>query len=140
MKEVVVSRNDQRDLIMLRNEVAYYTNRATQSIESRDSFQLFAERMDTFTIPSLPDPINHHSACEKCPYQSICCAVLRRDTDADLSPKHPLRRLMETSESHVLPSHLDYFIHWSGLLALEEQENQCSEFQFKKNVYLINHI
>lgn len=121
MKEIVVSRNDQRDLMLLRNDVAYYTTKNIQSTESRDSFKMYIRRMDTFANPELPEPINHHNACCKCPYNAICCAFISNDKNADIGPTHPIKRVMEAVSEHLPPSHVDYFVHWSGLLALEEK-------------------
>lgn len=124
MKEVIVSRNDQRDLIMLRNEVAYYTTKNSQSVEYRESFKLYSTRMDTFANPELPDPINHQNACCKCSYNSICCAFISNDKNSDIAPTHPLHRVIEAVSEHLPPSHVDYFVHWSGLLALEEKASR----------------
>lgn len=34
------------------------------------------EKLNALQIPELPEPINH-TACEKCPYNIICCSYLR---------------------------------------------------------------
>lgn len=124
MKEIVVNRNDQRDLMLLRNDVAYYTNKNRQSVEYRKSFKMFTRRMNTFANPELPEPISHHNACCKCPYNAICCAFLTNDKSTEIAPTHPLRRVMDDVSDHLLPSHVDYFVHWSGLLALEEKASR----------------
>lgn len=121
MKEIVVSRNDQRDLMLLRNDVAYYTTKNCQSVEYRESFKMFNTRMETFANPELPEPINHQNACCKCPYNAICCAFISHDEKANIPPTHPLQRVIEAVAEHLPPSHVDYFVHWSGLLALEEK-------------------
>lgn len=122
MKEIKVTRNDQRDLILLRNEAAYFMSRNTQQIEYRDSFNIFSEKIKTFGIPELPEPINHHSACGNCPYINICCAFLKRDTTHTLSESNPLKYIVEGISKLLADSHIDYFIHWTGLLSLEQQQ------------------
>lgn len=129
MKEVKITRNEQRDLIMLRNEVAFHMANSNQPIESRDSFKLYNEKINTFGVPSLPEPINHHSACGNCPYQVICCAFLSRESSVQLSAKHPLRAVMREVIDNRLPSnHVDYFIHWTGLLSLEEEQGKNGKY------------
>lgn len=63
MKELKSSSNEQRDLIMLRNELAYYLSKNPVSSNDKNM--------------ELPEPINHHSACSNCPYNVICCTYLR---------------------------------------------------------------
>lgn len=124
MKEILVGRNDQRDLMLLRNDVAYYTKNNHQSVEFRESFRMFRQRMDTFANPELPEPINHPNACCKCPYNAICCAFISNDPNANYPPTHPLHRVIEAISEHLPPTHVDYFVHWSGLLALEEKASR----------------
>lgn len=124
MREIKVTRNDQRDLILLRNEAAYYMSNNSQPIEFRDSFQLYADKVNTFSIPKLPEPINHHSACENCPYQTICCAFLSRDKEVKLSKSNPLTQILAAIPNYLSENHIDYFIHWTGLLSLEENQSQ----------------
>lgn len=121
MKEVKINRNEQRDLILLRNEIAYYMANSGQSIEFRDNFNLYKEKLPTFGLPELPEPINHHSACYNCPYQIICGSYLSRDTSFQPSNRHPLKNILTQISSHLPPSHIDYFIHWTGLLSIEEE-------------------
>lgn len=117
MKELTVTRNEQRDLIMLRNEVAHHMANTLQPIGGPDGL--------SFGLPSLPEPINHHSACGNCAYNVICCSLLSSDEVAKLSINHPLRPVLEATVTSRLPSeHLNYFIHWSGLLALEEHQGK----------------
>lgn len=51
---------------MLRNRLVHYLNANKKVCESIDNY-----------IPTLPEPINHHNACSKCPYLTMCSAVLR---------------------------------------------------------------
>jgi len=51
---------------MLRNRLVHYLN----------TNKIVSDPIDSY-IPSLPEPINHHNACSKCPYLTACSAVLR---------------------------------------------------------------
>lgn len=123
MKEVQISRHDQRDLTMLRNDLAHYVTANTQLEDVRKNLAQFEATTKTFDPPLLPEPINHHSACATCPYSTICCAFLTRDKDQrQLSDRHPLRTVMQDTLSQLTAKHIDYFVHWSGLLTLEAEE------------------
>lgn len=62
MHEVSATYTERRDLILLRNKLAHY-------------MELW--KTSTTNNVILPDPINHHSACEKCPYLTLCSLYLR---------------------------------------------------------------
>lgn len=51
---------------MLRNRLVHYLN----------ANKVVSDPIDNY-VPSLPEPINHHNACSKCPYLTACSAVLR---------------------------------------------------------------
>ncbi|XP_020290198.1 DNA replication ATP-dependent helicase/nuclease DNA2 [Pseudomyrmex gracilis] len=112
MKEIKSSHNEKRDLILLRNRLAHYFAKKPE-----DFWRVNSE--SDLEMMKLPEPINHH-ACAKCPYQTICCAYLTKDSNAKLSPSHPLTTLMKDLLSYCESSHLDYVIKWIALLQLEE--------------------
>lgn len=70
MQEVQVGSAERRDLILLRNQLVTLL-RASQNIV------MSAEDSQQIAAPALPPPINHHSACSKCPYLTICSSALR---------------------------------------------------------------
>lgn len=122
MKEIYGTRNDQRDLISLRNELAYYLTR-NFPVDS-GSLQLNEDKcVQPF---ELPDPISHHSACSKCPYSVICCAFGRTDTKLQYSDTHPWQKVVTSSTSHLKQTDLEYFIRWCGFLSLEDEESKKS--------------
>lgn len=132
MRKVKGSRNEQRDLILLRNEVAYYLSK------QQDSFAAICDSADTdfeaqfkqLTVrPELPEPINHHNACQNCPYQVMCSTFLCRDPEmfSSLSKQHPLREMASLVTCHLTDEHIDYFCRWVGLLALEDHEAKKCE-------------
>lgn len=63
LKEIFVTEREKRDLMMLRNELAFFLTKKSQVVSDHEEIE-------------LPDPISHHSACEKCSYNMICCAYL----------------------------------------------------------------
>ncbi|KAK4872773.1 hypothetical protein RN001_014802 [Aquatica leii] len=104
LREVPITPQEKRDLTMLRNELAYFLTRNPK---------FNGERLEW----ELPKPINHHNACSKCPYSTICCTFLKyHDTDLN---KNPLQNLQNEVLSHLEPVHIDYFMKWSALLSLE---------------------
>lgn len=108
MSEVVSTKHEQRDLIMLRNQLAYYLRK---------------DLLDD-AGPNLPEPISHHSACAKCPYNILCCTFLRFGKDIEISETNPLNELSPLLLSHLEDIHFDYFLQWTHLVTLENSESQ----------------
>ncbi len=121
MKEVNSNRNEQRGLIMLRNELASYVSKNDWTNKIKKSNGTSSCEGQQFTVPKLPEPINHHSACGNCAYNRICCSFLSRDESIVLPDKHPLKELQQQMPQ-LTSEHIDYFIKWNGLLALEEEQ------------------
>lgn len=122
MKEVNINRNEQRGLIMLRNELASYTARNELPDKIRKNMETSSNLRTTFATPILPEPINHHSACSNCAYNLICCSFLSREESNVLPDKHPLKQLLQQQIPELTSDHIDYFIKWNGLIALEEEQ------------------
>lgn len=112
MQEIKSGHHEKRDLILLRNTLAHYFSKKPEDFHSISS------ESDLKPL-ELPEPINHR-ACTRCPYQTLCCAYLTRDPNANLSPSHlltaPMKELLDNFESN----HLDYVMKWIALLQLEE--------------------
>lgn len=68
MQEVSVSHNERKDLIHLRNNLAHYL---------KPRMPIIDEDTKKFVPPRLPDPIHFKSACEKCPYVTLCSVHLQ---------------------------------------------------------------
>lgn len=113
MKDVSSTRHVQRDLIMLRNDLAEFSLKQLPEIIE-----------DKIGIPQLPEPINHHSACQTCPYSVICTTYLKKDLNTKLSKNHPLHEISKNCLSHLNDDHMEYFIHWTGLVAYEVEESR----------------
>ncbi|XP_037024244.1 DNA replication ATP-dependent helicase/nuclease DNA2 [Bradysia coprophila] len=129
MKEVNINRNEQRGLIMLRNEVASHIANTDLTDKIKKNMKITLTDRETFAVPVLPEPINHHSACSNCPYNLICGSFLSRDESIVLPDTHPLKELHQQTPQ-LTSDHIDYFIKWNGLLALEE-EQMSNENQLK---------
>lgn len=112
MREIVGSKNAQRDLITLRNTVAYYSSRqpTITNINSEDAVQPM----------EFPKPISH-PACAKCPYNVLCCAYLTEEDKNDLHDSNPLKKISEQIISHLTQDHIDYVMKWVSLLQIEEK-------------------
>ncbi|KAJ4428147.1 hypothetical protein ANN_24162, partial [Periplaneta americana] len=126
MQEVKAGNNEWRDLIILRNQLAHFITR----------LPLMTDDSIRFKPPQLPEPINHHSACGNCPYLTICTSFLKCDGLPNLSPKNPLTTYATTATAHLSPSHIDYLIHWTGLILLEESQNSGPFHQ--KDLWCLN--
>lgn len=111
MKEIVGSTYAQRDLITLRNTVAYYSTRQPTIVKVNDE--------ETILPVELPKPINH-PVCAKCPYNVLCCTYLTDEDKAELGDSHPLKSLNDTTTGHLKEEHVEYVMKWVSLLQLEE--------------------
>lgn len=125
MKEIHGTHNERRDLLLLRNEMAYYLSFKNGNTVGRQ------ETSSTeFNIPRivLPEPISHRNACTSCPYNILCSVYLKQDNDmwSSLSKNHPLKEITPLVTIHLAESHIAYFCHWVGLLSLEQKESQKS--------------
>lgn len=121
MKEVNINRNEQRGLMMLRNELISYIANDELPNQIRKNMETASNLRNDFPAPVLPEPINHHSACSSCAYNLICSSFLSRDEMTVLPDKHPLMQLQQQLPQ-LTSDHIDYFIKWNGYIALEEEQ------------------
>ncbi|XP_055914312.1 DNA replication ATP-dependent helicase/nuclease DNA2 [Eupeodes corollae] len=125
MREIHGTRNEKRDLIVLRNELSYYLSRYLDA--SKDKIQEYlALPKKQFAPFELPDPVSHPSACGNCAYATICSVFGKADPSFELSQTHPLCSVSEATTQHLTQDDLFYFTKWCGLLSLEEQEAKKS--------------
>lgn len=144
MREVKGTHKERRDLVLLRNEIAYFLSKQHESyvnIGQRSRFNeenvattsddLLTELMKVSYVPELPEPINRANVCATCPYNILCSVYLNQDakTLASLDSKHPLRELAPLNTVHLTDAHINYFCHWVGLMSLEDQENKKCNFE-----------
>ncbi|KAH8416516.1 hypothetical protein KR222_006911 [Zaprionus bogoriensis] len=130
LREVRDGRNEQRDLVLLRNELAHYLTRDAQLPPRAEPTLRLPEQPGKLLQPfQLPEPIAHHSACGNCAYATLCCSFASTDAqlEPELSASHPLRRLWPQTLAHLSAPDHEYVLHWCGLLALEEQQARQSQ-------------
>lgn len=145
MYEIKGNHTERRDLIMLRNEISYflakqhesYNNIGRKTMETEDASDAdcLTELLKTSNIPDLPEPINRDTICSKCPYNVLCSVYLSQNTEmmGELDRKHAMRVIGPTVTSHLTENHIQYFCHWVGLMALEDQESRKgNEFNLRR--------
>ncbi|XP_050539409.1 DNA replication ATP-dependent helicase/nuclease DNA2 isoform X2 [Daktulosphaira vitifoliae] len=108
LTHVKVGHKEKRDLIMLRNHLVHYLK----------SNKIVSKSINEY-LPILPEPINHHNACSKCPYLTMCSSVLSKEGFETLTENNPLRNLAPQAISHLKPVHIDYVMQWTAFLQLE---------------------
>lgn len=111
MSEIGATHAEKRGLVQMRNRLANYLS---MDLVTRDR---------EF---NLPEPINHHSACGRCEYNTICCTFLNSDKKLKLAADHPMSSLKTKVTAHLSDAHINYFLHWCHLITLEQNELQKS--------------
>ncbi|CAG5044257.1 unnamed protein product [Parnassius apollo] len=114
LREVSCGYPERRDLIMLRNQLVQHlapgpTDCRIDDVDIEEAGQ------------SLPDPVHHEAACSKCPYLTLCSLHLWHTDGPKVSNSHPLSRLRNDAIGHLSIEHVNYFLHWTRLLKLEEK-------------------
>ncbi|KAI4471143.1 dna2/nam7 helicase family [Holotrichia oblita] len=125
LQEIPYNEREKRDLILLRNELAYYLTRKVELNKNVDKVNgnnvlSWNQKINSLKPSELPEPINH-SACEKCPYNVICSTFLKYE-NVDLTSNKVLNSMKEQGLSHLTDAHIQYFIHFCNLLDLESRE------------------
>jgi DNA replication ATP-dependent helicase Dna2 len=108
MAEITTTSAETRGLIQMRNRLTQYLGK---DIVEKD------------LMINLPEPINHHSACGKCEYNTICSSFLKLQ-DLKISDNNPLKKL--NLSQHLSQQHLEYFITWCQLICLEQSEDRTT--------------
>ncbi|XP_040831779.1 DNA replication ATP-dependent helicase/nuclease DNA2 [Ochotona curzoniae] len=105
---------DKRELLMLRNQMAYSLfHRISKPATGKDKTQL----------ASLPEIIEEEKTCQYCSQAGICALYSRaieQQEDDSVVPVAILPRIKEETE-HLKPTHLEYFSLWCLMLTLESQ-------------------
>lgn len=127
LREIPSTRNEQRDLIALRNDVSHYLTSMPDYSNLPSDFMLPNGK---FIQPfELPEPISHPNACLQCAYAALCSTFAKTDPSLELRPNHPVRKISEENLIHLTDKDFDYFIKWCHLLMMEEKEARKSNFQ-----------
>lgn len=119
IREVSCGYPERRDLIMLRNQLVQYVTASPQDIDPENLVDI--EEAAIMLHQKLPEPVDHHSACAKCPYLTLCSLHLWHTDGPTVSESHPLSNLQAEALGHLSPKHIQYFLHWTALLRMEER-------------------
>uniref|UniRef100_A0A8C9EI22 DNA replication ATP-dependent helicase/nuclease DNA2 n=1 Tax=Pavo cristatus TaxID=9049 RepID=A0A8C9EI22_PAVCR len=128
MYPVTGTRMDRRELIKLRNQVAFYLMHSTyKSAVGRQQSQLAA----------LPPAIDDSQACKYCSQIHNCFLYSRAVEERMASVTFPpaMIPVIERETQHLKPSHLEYFSLWYLMLTLEMQSGDGKKGY--KNIWMI---
>ncbi|XP_032047006.1 DNA replication ATP-dependent helicase/nuclease DNA2 [Aythya fuligula] len=117
MYPVSGTRMDKRELMKLRNQVAFYLMHSTyKSAVGRQRSQLAA----------LPPVIDDSQACKYCSQMHNCFLYSRAVEEKIASVSFPpaMVSIIEKETQHLKPSHLEYFSLWYLMLTLEMQTGE----------------
>ncbi|SPP78040.1 blast:DNA replication ATP-dependent helicase/nuclease DNA2 [Drosophila guanche] len=117
MREISGKRNEMRDLIMMRNELAKYL--VKEPTAPKNTWEDIEDLC-------LPGPISHHSACQTCQFNTVCAIYAKRDAKLSLGDSHSMKTLMPTLLAHLTHDDIKYFHSWCGVLALEDKHSRES--------------
>uniref|UniRef100_A0A8C8AGL0 DNA replication ATP-dependent helicase/nuclease n=1 Tax=Otus sunia TaxID=257818 RepID=A0A8C8AGL0_9STRI len=128
MYPVSGTRMDRRELMKLRNHVAFYLTHSTyKSAVGKEHSQLAA----------LPPVIDDSQACKYCSQIHNCFlysrAVEQKMASVPLPPA--MVPIIERETQHLKPSHLEYFSLWYLMLTLELQSGEGKKGY--KNIWMI---
>ncbi|XP_026740517.1 DNA replication ATP-dependent helicase/nuclease DNA2 [Trichoplusia ni] len=119
LKEVSCGYPERRDLVMLRNQLVQYLAASPQDIDTDQLTDI--EDASVLLQQKLPEPVDHHNACAKCPYLTLCSLHLWHTDGPNVSEQHPLAKLHTEALGHLSKEHIQYFLHWTALLKMEER-------------------
>ncbi|XP_061229796.1 DNA replication ATP-dependent helicase/nuclease DNA2 [Neopsephotus bourkii] len=117
MYPVSGGRMDRRELMKLRNHVAFYLMHSThESAMGRQNSQLAA----------LPPVVDDSQACKYCSQVHNCFLYSRAVEQKMASVSFPpaMVPIIERETQHLKPSHLEYFSLWYLMLTLELQSGE----------------
>ncbi|XP_066477496.1 DNA replication ATP-dependent helicase/nuclease DNA2 [Tiliqua scincoides] len=120
------NRMDRRELIKLRNQLAFYLLHSTYKSDITEHTQL----------ASLPPLISDSQACSYCS-QKRNCALYSRAVEQQKNSLIPLDLVaaIEKETQHLTPLHLEYFHLWFLMLTLESQTKDGKKTC--KNIWMI---
>ncbi|XP_062486450.1 DNA replication ATP-dependent helicase/nuclease DNA2 [Pezoporus occidentalis] len=128
MYPVSGARMDRRELMKLRNHVAFYLMHSThESAMGRQNSQLAA----------LPPVVDDSQACKYCSQVHNCVLYGRAVEQKMASVSFPsaMVPIIERETQHLKPSHLEYFSLWYLMLTLELQSGEGKKGY--KNIWMM---
>ncbi|XP_041474076.1 DNA replication ATP-dependent helicase/nuclease DNA2-like [Lytechinus variegatus] len=123
MKSVPANHMDKRELIHLRNQLAFYLSRTARSITTStapSSADWPSQTKPNLIPPVLPEPIRDDFSCKRCAHLQACSSLHKLEGSPTQLPSSVQGLFNETIE-HLQDSHLQYFAHWYLLCCLEHE-------------------
>ncbi|XP_069045163.1 DNA replication ATP-dependent helicase/nuclease DNA2 [Lepisosteus oculatus] len=112
MLPIVGNHMDRRELLKLRNTLAYYLSNSVERTDSKSP-----------QLASMPPAINDRQVCKYCP-QMRNCALYNRAIERESCGEPASQQLpafLEEESQHLNETHFLYFSHWFLLCALESR-------------------
>ncbi|XP_027696330.1 DNA replication ATP-dependent helicase/nuclease DNA2 isoform X2 [Vombatus ursinus] len=129
MYPVPARRLDRRELLKLRNQVAFYLSHGvTKSTAGKEQTQL----------AHLPPIINDSYTCKYCSQMDNCALYSRaveQQMDKSFIP-HTMLSKIEKATQHLKHSHLQYFSLWYLMMTLESQSKDSKRSH--RNIWLMS--
>nr|CAH7738094.1 unnamed protein product [Callosobruchus chinensis] len=119
LREIPMTHREQRDIVLLRNELAYYLTRRPKIVENKES------GVKQIYPPELPEPINHRG-CAKCPYNLLCASYARYNNES-ISNNEVLNNILQGDLKSISEAHLDYIMKWITMISLESKPSTNSK-------------
>eukprot|EP00057_Strongylocentrotus_purpuratus_P020670 XP_011675144.1 PREDICTED: DNA replication ATP-dependent helicase/nuclease DNA2 [Strongylocentrotus purpuratus] len=123
MKAVPANHLDKRELIHLRNQLAYYlsrTARSTTTPTAPSSADWPSQTKPSLIPPILPEPIRDDFSCKRCAHLQACSSLHKLE-GSSTQLASSVQELFTESIEHLPDSHLQYFAHWYLLCCLEHE-------------------
>ncbi|XP_071490385.1 DNA replication ATP-dependent helicase/nuclease DNA2-like [Diadema antillarum] len=118
MKAVPANHLDKRELIHLRNQLAFHLSRTARPLAGQSP-----DAPPTFAPPILPEPIQDDFTCSRCAH-AVSCGMLSKISGYASQLSSSMQELFSEKTNHLLDSHLQYFAHWYLLCSLEHEAAQ----------------
>ncbi|XP_070570774.1 DNA replication ATP-dependent helicase/nuclease DNA2-like [Ptychodera flava] len=118
MMSVPANHMDKRELLNLRNKLAYYLNKGIDNDVNSESF---------------PEMIEDDFTCRRCPQLQKCALVYRTVEKESLPVSDAIKQILWDEVGHLDPVHLEYFTKWYTLCRLEMASMKKSVFWNKSS-------
>ncbi|XP_077973735.1 DNA replication ATP-dependent helicase/nuclease DNA2-like [Styela clava] len=117
LSSIALKRNDKRELIIIRNEIANYMVRTISETNSNST--IFYDPL------SFPPTIDDERLCRNCSQLRNCSLVYKAidKKQSSFFPSSSIIKLMEAESSHLSEKDVDYFNHWMTCTLLETRKS-----------------
>ncbi|MBN3295920.1 DNA2 nuclease, partial [Amia calva] len=126
MHPIVGNHMDRRELLKLRNTLAYYLGNSIERVE------------EAARLAALPSVISDRQACKYCSQRRNCALYNRAVEGADNAqpPAQDLLPFLQEESQHLKEAHFVYFSHWVLLCSLEGRSMERKSG--RKNIWLLS--